>query len=480
MLFRSKTDGYYENIREDIINIISDGPNKILEIGCGKGYTLKKLKELGKAKEIVGIEINNNSAECAKKLLDHVTEGDIEEMDSLSFSKNYFDYIIFADVLEHLITPWKVLRMVGDYLNEEGSIIATIPSLRHKSIILPLLIHGRFEYDRNGGSLDVSHLRFFTRSSVTSLFKTAGYSKVHFVDYPLSFKAKIATFLSFGFLKDFFVYKFREVEKCQAARDIIKEVDWDCEVYTNFREKNLGCKIAVSSGIDWFFEHVEEGIILEDDTLPSQSFFWFCQELLEKYSDDERVMHIAGANLHFGKKFGNASYYFSKYTPIWGWATWKRAWKHYDVNMKTFNRFKKENQIKNIFKTKTEQLHRLEIYQKVYDGKIDTWDYQWHYCVAVNNGLAIHPNVNLIQNIGFREDATHTKNIDKKINSNFAKEIDFPLVHPNFVLVNEKADKAYFNNVVYKGTVLSEIKKYLPKKLVEFLKNIRNLTTKLV
>jgi len=190
-----------------------------------------------------------------------------------------------------------------------------------------------------------------------------------------------------------------EKEKCEQARKVIEQVNWDCEVKTLFRDRNLGCKIGVSSAINWFFENVEEGIILEDDCLPSQSFFWFCQELLEHYRNDTRVMHISGNNFQFGRKIGNASYYFSIFGLIWGWATWKRAWRYYDVKMKTYSQFKDEGQIKNIFYNKKMQHYYKKIFDKVYKEKIDTWDYQWLYSRLLNQGISIHPNVNLVQNI---------------------------------------------------------------------------------
>jgi SAM-dependent methyltransferase len=201
--------GYFENIREDIIELIPKGPNKVLEIGCGKGYTLKKLLELGKANYIAGIEIDTKAADEARNHLDYVVCEDIEQMSSLPFEKNFFDFIIFADVLEHLVNPWKVLDLVREYLNDKGSVIATVPNLRHKSVIAPLVFKGRFNYDPEGGLLDISHLRFYTKESIISLFKISGYPKIEFYDYPLSIKAKIASFLTFNFLKDFFVYKFR-------------------------------------------------------------------------------------------------------------------------------------------------------------------------------------------------------------------------------------------------------------------------------
>jgi len=230
-----------------------------------------------------------------------------------------------------------------------------------------------------------------------------------------------------------------EKEKCEQARKIIEQVDWDCKVKTLFRDKNLGCKVAVSSAIDWFFKNVKEGIILEDDCLPSQSFFWFCRELLEHYRDDTRIMIISGDNFQFDRKGGEDSYYFSKYPHIWGWATWRRAWKHYDVNMKNFEEFKKEAQINNVFNIKQQQKYWTKIFQIVYEGKIDTWDYQWAYSCFINNGLCIMPNVNLVSNIGFGLDSIHTKDKSSIFSEMEAREIT-DIIHPNFVLADQEAD----------------------------------------
>jgi len=241
-----------------------------------------------------------------------------------------------------------------------------------------------------------------------------------------------------------------EIEKCQKARQIATSVDWDCEVKTLFRDKNLGCKIAVSSAIDWFFENVEEGIILEDDCLPSQSFFWFCQELLKYYRDDTRIMMISGNNFQFGKIRGEGSYYFSKYAHIWGWATWKRAWKYFDANMKSFEKFKTENQIDNIFNLKQQKKYWMKIFQLVYDGEIDTWDYIWVFFCFINNGLCIMPNVNLVSNIGFNKEALHTKDENSILSKMKTEEIT-EIIHPNFILPDQEADnldsKLSFSNI---------------------------------
>jgi len=254
-----------------------------------------------------------------------------------------------------------------------------------------------------------------------------------------------------------------EKEKCQKARQIATSVDWDCEVKTLFRDRNLGCKIAVSSAIDWFFENVEEGIILEDDCLPSQSFFWFCQELLKYYREDTRVMHI-GACPHviIDNKRNNSTYYFSKYSHIWGWATWRRAWKYYDVNLSLWPKAKLLKRYFDMFYDKREAYFRKKIWDKTYNNFIDTWDYQWLFAVCSQSGLSILPTKNLINNIGFGKEATHTKQIPKGI---FEKkyEIYFPIQHPEFVLIDSSIDSIYAKRTYKMNIVkrlLSKVKKY--------------------
>ena len=195
-----------------------------------------------------------------------------------------------------------------------------------------------------------------------------------------------------------------ESERVAEVRDIIlRNVDWDCKLYTLFQDKNLGCKEAVSRGISWFFENEKEGIILEDDCLPSESFFIFCGELLNFYRNDDTVMHISGYN-HFPVKNNCSSYYFSKYPGIWGWATWRSAWEKYDRDLLDYN----DNYLKQVLNTK-ELNYWDKIFKKVKNLKIDTWDYQWTYTLLKNNYLSIRPNCNLVQNIGIGDDATHTK-----------------------------------------------------------------------
>lgn len=234
--------------------------------------------------------------------------------------------------------------------------------------------------------------------------------------------------------------KIDEAAKCQAARDIIKQVDWECEVHTNFHEKNLSLKLAISSAIDWFFENVNEGIILEDDCLPTLSFFWFCQELLEKYRDDERIMAISGAYFQFGCKRYEESYYFSKLVGIWGWATWRRAWKHFDLSLKSFPEFKKQNQIKNIFEDKISQVFWMTKIQNVYDGG-NSWAFSWTYAIFTQNGLCICPTVNLLSNIGFGPNAVHATDQNSRFANVKTAEIE-KIIHPAFILPNRDADES--------------------------------------
>jgi hypothetical protein len=233
-----------------------------------------------------------------------------------------------------------------------------------------------------------------------------------------------------------------EAERCEQTRRIIDTVDWDCEVTTLFREKNLGCRKAVSSAIDWFFTNVEEGIILEDDCLPSQSFFDYCQGLLEYYRYDRRIMQICGSNLLKEWNRSGYSYFFSNYGPVWGWASWRRAWQYNDVNMKLWPEIRGKKLYEDFCQSIQETEFRLELYDKVFSGQIDTWDYQWGFAKMISSGLSITPTNNMISNIGFGVDATHT-NILSSLSGLRTYDIDFPLKHPEFIIKDKIFDVEY-------------------------------------
>lgn len=189
---------------------------------------------------------------------------------------------------------------------------------------------------------------------------------------------------------------------------LIDSIDWLCTVKRLVRQENLGCKYGVSSAIDWFFEQVEYGVILEDDCLPDHTFLNFCAELLIKYKDQETIMHVNGTNLVTDHKFTEDSYYFSSVCHIWGWATWRRAWQHYDLTMKQYIQHL-DAVIDNTVEVEKSRRYWRKVFKVAYAGKVDTWDYQWVFSIWAQRGLCIMPVKNLVTNIGFDETATHTK-----------------------------------------------------------------------
>jgi hypothetical protein len=230
-----------------------------------------------------------------------------------------------------------------------------------------------------------------------------------------------------------------EIEKVNQVRKIATNVDWPCELKTLFREVNLGCKTAVSSAITWFFEHEEQGIILEDDCLPHLDFFNFCETLLERYANNNRVWVITGNNFQNGVKRGDASYYFSRYNHVWGWASWRRAWQQADMEIKFWPKWKKSKEWENFWLKDEVREYWMKIFDTFYSGKIDTWDYPWTACVWYYGGLTATPNVNLVSNIGFGKLATHTTNSKSPFSRMVTRPLN-PIYHPKAVIKNNEAD----------------------------------------
>lgn len=236
---------------------------------------------------------------------------------------------------------------------------------------------------------------------------------------------------------------------CRQAREITNGVDWDCQVFTLYRAENLGCKYAVSSAIIWFFEHEPEGIILEDDCLPHWSFFKFCDELLMLYREDSRVMAICGANFQRNRWHPLESYYFSRNTHVWGWASWRRAWCSYDVEMLGWPDFVSNNKLHDTFpESWAPRFFWTKILSDVAAGQVDTWDYQWTYTIWRHGGISILPAINLVKNIGFDADATHTKHAEPWLLEMNAEEMVFPLIHPATVTACIEADRRYERTVL--------------------------------
>jgi hypothetical protein len=229
-----------------------------------------------------------------------------------------------------------------------------------------------------------------------------------------------------------------EQRLCAAAREVVREVDWPCEVHTHFSEVNLGCRDGVASGIDWVFSLVSEAIILEDDCVPDPTFFRFCDELLERYRDEPRVGMIGGSNLHSGRAARGASYFFSKYPFIWGWASWRRAWAHYDRSAYAWPRFRHSHAFRAIT-LPMERAYWERSFDSVHDGALDTWDYQWTLACWRAGMLSVVPHCNLISNIGFGPGATHTVGMNAQAGLP-CDQMRFPLAHAPQVLADRDFD----------------------------------------
>ncbi len=257
-----------------------------------------------------------------------------------------------------------------------------------------------------------------------------------------------------------------EAEKVIATRKLIRDVDIECEVITNYSDINLGLRRRVSSGLDWVFEQVEEAIILEDDCVPNPSFFYYCEELLDRFKNDDRIWLISGDNFQQGRKRTQYSYYFSRYNHCWGWATWRRAWQHYDDSLNIWPIVRDGGWLMDILdQDRLAVRYWRDIFQCVYEGRIDSWAYCWIFACWVQRGLTVLPNVNLVSNIGFGQGATHTLNRSRSANLP-VEELDIPLKHPPFIIRDVRADK--FTQDTHYGTgFMNRIK----KKITQVLKN---------
>lgn len=234
-------------------------------------------------------------------------------------------------------------------------------------------------------------------------------------------------------------YRAGENELVNQTREIINEIDWPCNLKTNFSDSNLGCKYRMSSGISWAFEQTEQLIIVEDDCLPSDSFFGFCENLLHRYEDADDIMMISGDNFQM-QNVTSDSYYFSKWAHIWGWATWRRAWNLYDLELESWPALRESNGWSAFVDSDLERAHWTHTFDQQHEGMIDTWDFPWMYTCWVNQGLCILPNVNLVSNLGFAADATHTTDDQSKLACMETHELD-RLVHPDAIIRNKTADQ---------------------------------------
>ena len=260
----------------------------------------------------------------------------------------------------------------------------------------------------------------------------------------------------------------RDIQKCQECRDwVLSQIDWDCEVKTLFRDENLGCGLGPSRAITWFFENVEEGIILEDDCLPNLFFFEFAAKLLNTYRNDQRVSMISGFNICGEWKSNEQSYHFSYFGGVWGWATWKRSWAFFDFYIENW---KKDHLSKPLLKNyfppdqyETRDRFYNKIFEQAHSDKPHIWDSQWTFSRLVQNSLAIVPCKNLVKNIGFNSDASHTLD-DSHPWSSIETSSAFELTHNNHFVRDIVFDSNYFSAPSKKSQlrrILHDIKDFL-------------------
>lgn len=240
---------------------------------------------------------------------------------------------------------------------------------------------------------------------------------------------------------------------------LLSNIDWDCEIATLFNDSNLGCKTSVSNAINWFFGQEEMGIVLEDDCLPSQSFFQYCQELLFKYEHDQRIFLITGYNKQNEWKVSENDYFFSNLGGIWGWASWRRAWEHYDVNLSDIDHFISQDGFQKSLGNSLGDLKQHMIYNSVIRDNVDTWAMQWGYARHKNNALTCIPSVSLIKNIGFGEGATHT--FGDNLDGVAEHEITFPLRENHFIVSDESYDELLFIRPNLASRIKNKLKNFL-------------------
>lgn len=254
-----------------------------------------------------------------------------------------------------------------------------------------------------------------------------------------------------------------EREACERARAIATAVDWPCEIATNFAAANMGCRRRVLSGLDWAFSKVDQAIILEDDCVPEPGFFRFCQELLERYRDDPSISQVGGVNFQDGIRRGDASYYFSRHNHIWGWATWRRAWTLHRDAAQRWGELRHGPWLRNFLGTWRETRFWAPAFDGTFSGKIDAWSYEWIFTSWLHGMLSVVPETNLVSNIGFGPEATHTKTVGPHAAMS-TSDIDFPLVHPHLIVRDARADD-YTDRKIFSRSTSRQLSRLVKQRL---------------
>ena len=248
--------------------------------------------------------------------------------------------------------------------------------------------------------------------------------------------------------------------RCRQARQIIEEINWDCDVTFDYSETNMGIKERISSGLNGLFSNVKSAIILEDDCLPNRSFFYYCEQLLSRFENDPRVMMISGTNFSGNIKPNTYSYYYSIFPLIWGWATWASSWEHFDGSMRLWPEVRDRGLLAGLFPNPRHRRYWDKRLQLTYEGRLDTWDYCWILACWLNRALTTIPSGNLVGNIGFGSQATHTVGSHSPWMDMHTQDLAFPLVHPPYLIPDAVADKNT-QEKVFREHMLAPIKKRL-------------------
>lgn len=273
--------------------------------------------------------------------------------------------------------------------------------------------------------------------------------------------------------------KIGEADKCSTVRSwVLDNIDWDCEVKTLFREQNVGCGRGPSEAITWFFEHVEEGIILEDDCLPNQTFFMFCSELLEKYRSSDAISIISGNNFQPIQPMElDSDYYYSIFPSSNGWATWRRTWQGFDLKISGWPATNKKSLARYLFREPQYASWWINYLEWIYTTQpTDMWDFQFHCHCMLKNQLAVIPKANLISNIGYGPDATHSQDPNNYFANLPRYNLTFPLRHPRIMKRNYQADVFIQTNLfghIEQTNLVKKGKRFLKKFYLTIIKRVK-------
>ncbi len=241
-----------------------------------------------------------------------------------------------------------------------------------------------------------------------------------------------------------------DAARVAACRQLLETVDWDCDVETCYARQNMGCRLRMGTGLTWAFSRAQRLIILEDDCLPNVDFFPFMNQMLDRYADDPRVMMVSGNNFLPAAMRSSlaeqASYRFSRWTHIWGWASWRRAWEKFDDRIRCWPSVRETGFLKEWTDSAVERDHWKGVFDRLHQGQIDTWDFSWMYACWINHGLTIQPCVNLVSNIGFGSDATHTVDAASPLSKMPTGRMG-PLIHPAEIRRDQTADRWTWENI---------------------------------